>query len=253
MSTSLPECHVDMIYTFFFTSVIFKLHLLNDMCIDETTSWITLGIGTIVNTACIFTTLRCNLGMYTVMLIIAWWYGLLMQFPEAMTWRYDSPLWAWVAYMLNVTQPIAWYFIVLITFYIYDIPFKIIHSVIVAAATISVLSYSILVIVHTNSCIMDMTFETCNHLVLYWWNSCLSGAPLSLYIISMYLCIFMLPFEWMILTFILFSVSLIVSHLLYPCSFGSMWCWFICCCGLITTVVSFVFSKRINDSPMITL
>ena len=237
------------------------------MCINEPVSWATLAAGTLFNLACCLLLWRTVREWPLAVTLAAWWqFGLLMQLPEAMVWRTGGGnAWEKVAFGLNVTQPhaavaggvVAWWLtrgadstwgwgealqrrgpllrfprlLALLGTLRWLVP--------VAALAL----YSLLVAVELPGCDFGMRKPDCRHLVLAWWEGCLAGAPLTLYLAASVLSFTLLPPGWGAVNLAIWGATLAVSEEVYECSQGSMWCWMVAFANLAVGAAALLFDR----------
>lgn len=237
------------------------------MCINETTSWITLVLATCANiTCCMIISLMTSMHdrKVPILLIAAWQYAIFMQLPEAMIWHHSgSDEWALVAFILNVTQPFALLIAGLIVMHVcesnaterlqsnaHQLPCMASHCRWIFPL-VSAIAYSALVIASIPDCTFKMKIETCTQLSLTWWKTCLSGWPLYLYFSTSVLCFGMLPMRWAILNTIAWGTTLAVSKVYYEdCAVGSMWCWMVTITGPLIFIMAVAFHHFQRVAPV---
>ena len=236
------------------------------MCINEKVSWFTLAGGTLFNLGI------CILLWHTVrewplaVTIVAWWqFGLLMQLPEAMVWRtVGDGAWEKVAFGLNVTQPHAAVAGGMVVWWLTRgtdstwgwgealqrrffrrsqrvlAMLGILRGVVPAVA---LMLYSALVAVELPGCGFGMMRPDCPHLSLMWWEGCLAGAPLTMYLTVSVLSFTLLPLGWGVVNLTVWGATLAVSEEVYECGRGSMWCWMVAFANVVVVVVALVFER----------
>jgi hypothetical protein len=206
------------------------------MCISEKISWITLAIGSILNIIILLYLSRIPdpKVIIPIILIIGWQYALLMQIPDALAWRYPSAQYPGkLAFVLNVTQPMVLFILVVIALTKLNI-----SLIRLTPAIITLAIYSILTIKDTvnRKEYNIQPPEQCKYLSYSWW----SPSKYILYMLSMVLLILCLAPEWnyVILTLSIFIGSIIASKMIVgtKCNPGSLWCWSIASAGMITFV-----------------
>lgn len=212
------------------------------MCFDETTSWVTFGGGSVLNIISIIIICYWRLDIDILTLVFAWWYGLFMQIPEAMVWRENSSdTWGEVAFCLNVTQPVVWFILALSLRCLR--PSTRLKDCMLVIASLSMITYIVTFSIHVGDCEFSMITNDCDQLVLQWWKNCLDISVLF-YMTTMYFTIFTLSYPWNGLTTLLFTLTWVISQIIYTCSVGSVWCWLIACCGFVTTIVALLVKKK---------
>ena len=196
------------------------------MCWSATASFVTLGIGTLFNTAS-YAALR-SWGSPTSLLVWSWQYALLMQIPEGIVWlqidagRRDLSLWSRVAMLLNITQPFA----LLIGIRAGGMYSEFRHAYAVMLLYVVAMVSQLDVIWPLSATIAPS--EGCAHLDLRYWNTSrgLIYVTTSLLVISE-----ARPVFWAVVNASIFTVSLLLAIVVYPCGVGSVWCWFIFVAG----------------------
>ncbi len=195
------------------------------MCINEETSWITLILGTVINTYVVKDLYRNRIYL-PIFIILAWQYALLMQIPDAIAWRnikngnsteHEGKL----AFFLNITQPIVWFLCIM--------PFVKSYNVLLPVLLLlGIYIYDI----YNNKLKYDITPpEKCNSLNYQWWEKL---NPYLYFLVMTSIFMIIPDRKFALLNIILFYGSFIISKLIkYECNFGSFWCWSIASCGLI--------------------
>ena len=87
------------------------------MCISEGVSWTTLAIGSVLNILILIylSQIPDPKVIIPIILILGWQYALLMQIPDALAWRHPTAQYPGkLAFILNVTQPLVLFILVVI-------------------------------------------------------------------------------------------------------------------------------------------
>lgn len=191
------------------------------MCWDAETSFASLGVGTVVNAAC-FTLLR-RWESTALVYVVLWQYALLMQIPEGIAWlqlkggetniREASR----AAFFLNVTQPL--------------ILFACVH--LGEEATMRYGHVAAFLYVVTIATQMDEVWplsdsiapeEGCPHLDLAYWNV---SRGVMYVVASLLILSEARPVFWAAVNASIFSATLLLALVIYPCGAGSLWCWLV--------------------------
>ncbi len=198
------------------------------MCWSATTSFITLGVGSVLNLAS-WLILR-NVFASPVAVVVWWWqYGLLMQIPEGIAWlqldngETNIEAASRAAMVLNITQPVA-LFVGLWLSPLHTRSFRYAHVALFLYLLVIASEFD--VVWPESSTIAPK--EGCQHLNLGYWDTSrgILYAAASLLIISE-----ARPLYWAIINACIFSATLTLSIVVYPCGVGSVWCWFIFMAG----------------------
>lgn len=236
------------------------------MCINENVSWITLAGGTITNLGISIFLWRAVREWPLVLTVVAWWqFGLLMQLPEAMVWRTGGDgAWEKVAFILNATQPhaavagglVAWWLSrgadstcglgeALQRRFLGRFPrvLALMGALRWVAPVAALMLYSLSVAVELPECDFGMTKPNCPHLSLAWWEGCLAGAPLAMYLAVSVLSFTLLPPGWGAVNLAIWGATLAVSEEVYECSKGSMWCWMVAFANVVVVAAALVFER----------
>ena len=193
------------------------------MCWDERTSWTTLAVGTTLNSLLIADLLRRNAYLESI-LILNWQFGLLMQIPEALIWRSNGHNESAIrlAFWLNILQPVFSF----VTLF----PFMSKRSRMFASAIVGI--YLGYVVIKLNAFDTNFINDSCPHVSLVWWND---KRALLLYFVTSVAIMMTIPSPFLRnLMLALFFTSFAITQTLYPCSYGSMWCWSIAVAGVLT-------------------
>lgn len=213
------------------------------MCFNERTSWLTLLVGSAVNA---YVLSRLGPSSPEATLVLLWWFGLLMQVPEALEWRAvregraEGKGNARLALVLNLLQPVvaAGGLLLLGERLGGDAP-----ASAWALPAALLFAYCLRVAVHWPEMWADARIRpgpapsrdgeaACDHMQLRWWRG--RRVLLGLYIAT-FLASFAgaLPSRWAVAMGGYFVGTLLLSRGLYPCSTGSMWCWLVASSGLV--------------------
>ena len=200
------------------------------MCWSQSTSFLTFGIGSILNFLAYISLQQSN----KAAIIIAYWqYCLLMQIPEGVVWNlYDNgysdvTIPSRIAMLLNVTQPI----VLLAIAYSTNSQIKFAH-VACFMYVMGLLGDSIQLWQISASILPQ---EDCHHLDLNYWN----GTRSILYFFSSFFAFAeMKPTHIAFVHFSIFILTFIISNVLYTCGGGSLWCWSIFVAGPIVVLAT---------------
>lgn len=200
------------------------------MCWSATASFVTLGVGTILNVASYALLVRRN--SPTSMLVWSWQYALLMQIPEGIAWLQldahtthadaDVRVVSRVAMILNITQPLA-LLAGIRTGGLYR-EFR--------YAYVALAMYAVVLATQANeiwpAAASIAPEDGCAHLDLRYWDASrgIVYVATSLFIVSE-----ARPIFWALVNAGIFLTSLGFAMFLYPCGVGSVWCWFIFLAG----------------------
>ena len=218
------------------------------MCWSATTSFVTLGIGTLLNIASyIFLRYRDS---PTSLLVWSWHYALLMQLPEGIVWlqlddgHSDIAVASRTALFLNITQPLA-----LLIGIRFGGLFREFRYAYVAMLMYFVVIFSQFEEIWTQSESIAPSTD-CPHLNLRYWDTSrgLVYVATSLLVVSE-----VRPFFWVAVHSAIFLVTLTIAIVAYPCGVGSVWCWFIFVTGPVL-VLSEEAKRRIisRNTPNVT-
>ncbi len=206
------------------------------MCISERVSWTTLVLGSVLNILILIYLARIpdTKAIIPMILILGWQYALLMQIPDALAWRYPTSQYPGkLAFILNVTQPLVLFILVVIALTKLGI-----SLVRLLPAIIALTVYSILTI---KDAVKRKDYniqppEQCRYLSYSWW----TGHKYLFYVLSIVLTILCLAPAWgyIALSLTIFTVSIIAAKLVAGenCSPGSLWCWSIAGSGVCTFI-----------------
>ena len=200
------------------------------MCWSATTSILTLCIGTLLNIGSYLLLRSWN--SPTALLVWSWQYALLMQIPEAIVWIQldyggDVSMASRVAMVLNITQPLA--LLVGIRFSGLYREFRYAYAVMLLYG-VAILSQMDVIWPLSESIAPE---EGCAHLDLRYWNTSrgLVYVTTSLLVVSE-----ARPVFWALVNACIFTITLLLAIVVYPCGVGSVWCWFIFVSGPILVV-----------------
>ena len=219
------------------------------MCWNKEVSFLTFGLGTVLNLLCGAFFLRRGLYVPAV-LLIGWQYGLLMQLPEGAAWIDieagkvpTTP--SRVAMILNVTQPIAMFVSVTLA-NLYGSGGGIRQrnwfvAPIRSRGMIALSMYLLLLIGDSDELWQssdDITpEENCSTLDLRWWNS----SRTILYVVGSVIVLSDIDdFVWRVTNVAIFVASLLIAFHNFPCGLGSLWCWIISMSALVFLVVQYL-------------
>ena len=205
------------------------------MCISEKVSWVTLGIGTILNILILVYLSRIHDSniIIPIILVIGWQYALLMQIPDALAWRNPNATYPGkLAFILNMTQPLVLFILVVIALSRLGVS---LWKLCPAILTLSV--YSILTI---KEAVKMKKYNispppNCKYLSYPWWD----GPKYYFYLLSIVLALLALAPAWgyIILSLVLFIGSTIAAKIVSgKCPSGSLWCWSIAGSGVCTFI-----------------
>ena len=204
------------------------------MCWNKEVSFITLIIGTVFT---ILLWLKYNDTNIRVIACI-WQFVLFMQLFEGLSWVSKetnnetlSIFSTKCAFIFNVLQPIA---VALLCILISDSnPIKYTLATLIVIYLI-ILLYS----VSTTSFSQPLyeNDETCHHLQLYWWNSFSNWIFIFYIIILTVSCLSLKPLHLGIFQISYIILTFFLSNWIYPCSYGSIWCWFAAFAPLLTYI-----------------
>jgi len=186
------------------------------MCWSATSSFVTLAVGTVLNVAS-YALLR-RWGSPTSSLVWSWQFALLMQIPEGIVWlQLDAGhddrgefRYAYVAMLL--------YLVVLLSQ---------MDEVWSHAASIA-------------------PRPGCAHLDLRYWTT---SRGLVYVVTSLLVVSEARPLLWAVVNAGIFTVTLVLAMVVYPCGTGSVWCWFIFVAGPILVGVAAIERRRRPAPP----
>ena len=196
------------------------------MCWSATTSFVTLGVGTLLNVVS-YTLLR-HWNSPAALLVWWWQYGLLMQIPEGIVWlqlddgQKDIRAASRVALALHLTQPVA----LLLSIRVGDLYCEFRYSYAVLFMYAVALATNADEMWARSASIAPE--EDCAHLSLRYWD-----VPLgTTYVVTSLLVVSEArPVFWALVNAGALLVTITLAIALYPCGVGSLWCWFIFAVG----------------------
>ena len=197
------------------------------MCWDEQTSWTTLFIGTVVNLYILWDLFQRKDNGLEIAIMTYWQFALLMQLPEALIWRSEGTDKSAIqlAFWLNVLQPV---YVYVVTFAFMSPQNRLLTSVFIAV-------YLGYILFNLKSLSMNVLKKGCPHLSFSWWEDAIATI---LYFVTTVVVLLALPSPLLrYTTLALFGGSYLLTTWLYPCSYGSMWCWSIAFAGILTYVM----------------
>ena len=100
-----------------------------------------------------------------------------------------------------------------------------------------------MVAVELPGCGFGMVKPDCRHLSLTWWEGCLAGTPLAMYLAASVLSFTLLPPGWGAVNLAIWGATLAVSEEVYECSQGSMWCWMVAFANAVVAAAALVFER----------
>ena len=210
------------------------------MCWNVTTSFVTLGIGTLCNVLSFFILKKQDSEATT--LVLAWQYALLMQIPEGVAWIQidnDENIEAMsrLALLLNVTQPFALY----LALYVGKMKVRFKYAQVALFMYVIVLLTKGMDIWSESEDIRPL--ENCTHLNLGYWD----GTSGTVYVFASLFVISETPIVyWAVVNALIFLISLGIAGLFYTCGLGSMWCWIIFASGPILVLSEFTRKRFCN-------
>ena len=195
------------------------------MCWSKEVSFLTLALGTVFNVLLWTSNTNPNVRALACM----WQFVLCMQLFEGMSWiskeNQDNKLSDFstkCAFVFNVLQPV---FAALLCLSITDSPEVKYTLVALSVLYLSVLLYSVSSTSFSNPLFGNYS-DTCNHLQLYWWGQ-FNGLVFVLYMVLLASsCYAFTPLRLGLVQFAYIVLTFILSNWLYPCTYGSIWCWF---------------------------
>ena len=188
------------------------------MCWNVTTSFVTLGIGTLCNILSFYILKKQDSDATT--LVLAWQFALLMQIPEGVAWIQiekdeNIEVMSRLALFLNITQPFALY----IALYVGKMKVRFKYAQVALFMYVIVLLTKVVDIWSESDDIRPL--ENCTHLNLGYWD----GTSGTVYVFASLFVISETPVVyWAIVNASIFLISLGIAGLFYTCGLGSMWC-----------------------------
>ena len=199
------------------------------MCFNETVSWTTLFIG---SATCAFTLLKfkdMKLDSVYSKLIWYWQFTLLMQLAEALVYRSKDTdhhqVFVNLAMWLNVAQPVvgtALFF-----------P-HMNNAGRILSATITGI-YTSYIILHASRFKKDVFRDNCSNIGLVWFEDRMLTTLYFLSSLVFQLCITDQNVRFISLG--IFIASFSITHFMYPCSYGGVWCWSVVAAPLIAYAI----------------
>jgi len=191
------------------------------MCWNKNISFLTLLIGTVF-TILLWTTYT---DPYVRVIACIWQFVLCMQLFEGLSWiskeEHNTGLSEFStkgAFIFNILQPIV---VALLCILVSDSS--------LVKYTLSALLVIYLTFVLSSPQSLDAPLyenDTCRHLQLYWWSHFSSWVFIFYMIILIVSCLSLKPLRLGIVQLSYIIITLILSSWLYPCTYGSIWCWF---------------------------
>lgn len=226
------------------------------MCWSETMSWSTFIIGTILNIAVVIWL------PFPVIIALAffWQWVLLVQLFEALAWRNKksgkkSSIPANGLLLITMSQPILLGMVLLILSS-YNAKQGVDDGISFEAKAIAIIIlflytlWALYVLNNSKNYLEIDTSEKCGHLIYSWWND-FSWKAFP-YFITAFLALALLLKPGALAVFVLLFLifTLVVSAVFYPCSVGSLWCWFSAISPLVVGLFYyFVFVKGDQMEP----
>ena len=192
------------------------------MCWNKNVSFLTLLIGTVF-TILLWTSYT---DPYVRVIACIWQFVLCMQLFEGLSWvskeTHDTNLSDFAtkgAFIFNVLQPIV---VALLCILVSD------SSLVKYTLSALIIVYAMFVLSSSTSLSQPLykNSDTCHHLQLYWWNNFTEWVFILYMIILIVSCLSIKPLSLGIAQLSYIIVTLILSAWLYPCTYGSIWCWF---------------------------
>ena len=194
------------------------------MCWSKEVSFFTLAIGTAFNillwTSTTHPSVRALAGI--------WQFVLFMQVFEGLSWVSKetkstelSNFSTKCAFVFNVLQPVV---AALLCLSITESPHMKVALVGLSVVYLVVLLYSV-----SSTSFNDPLFAnsaTCRHLQLYWWGQFSFWVFVFYMLLLACACYSIVPLHLGGVQFAYIAVTLVLSGWLYPCTYGSIWCWF---------------------------
>jgi hypothetical protein len=194
------------------------------MCWNKEVSFATLAIGTAFNILLVTSTTHPSV------LVVAgiWQFVLFMQLFEGLSWVSKetksstlSDFSTKCAFVFNVLQPVVAALLVLSITESTRVKYalSLLSAVYLVVLLYSVASTSFAAPMYSNS-------DTCRHLQLYWWGQ------FSIWVFIFYMilfgcaCLSIAPPHLGRVQYAYIVATLLLSLWLYPCTYGSIWCWF---------------------------
>tara|TARA_B100000242_G_C42931506_1_gene432006 strand:+ start:135 stop:812 length:678 start_codon:yes stop_codon:yes gene_type:complete len=224
------------------------------MCYDEKTSWLTLGIGSIVNIGVLL-----YLGIehhksqnkdliYPVVVLLIFQFALFMQIPEGIAWgqlrrnkKIEKGLGLAVSILL-IMQPVILSLLMYGACVYTGRPIPIRFWVTVLIILLWLLNFHYGLCFWKGGTKLNGPTPQCNHLQIQWAAS--DPKILILYLLLMLFFFSILPPTWWVTATVIFLGSYMWAAYMYPCATGSMWCWSIAFSGLVVLLVD-TFQRKV--------
>jgi hypothetical protein len=202
------------------------------MCWNKQVSFLTLLIGTVFTILLWTSTSDPNVRV----IALIWQFVLCMQLFEGLSWISKeiqsselSHFSTKCAFIFNVLQPIV---AALLCMTLTD------SSVMKYSLIALTMVYMVFLLYSASSTsFSDSLFgnsDTCHHLQLYWWGNFSSWVFIFYIILVTLACLSIKPLRLGIVQITYIVCTLILSNWLYPCTYGSIWCWFAAFAPLLT-------------------
>jgi len=201
------------------------------MCWNESVSWITFTLGTIIN---IFAIFYIKNPIFTCVSMM-WQWVLLMQLFEALAWHNQdcnsttNKIGTYGAFFANITQPL----IVFISLFIatvtqtfksdYQTNYTKIFQILASIIIVSYVVYMIATLYDKRYDCLTTT-DTCDQLHYSWWDDT-SAIPYIIALISIILLL-LRPLSFCIYQVLFILGTLLITNLFYNDHNGSIWCFF---------------------------
>ena len=199
------------------------------MCYNESVSWQTLIIGTIL-TILNLIYFRSN---YEILIITLYWFGaVLMQLWEALIYRYKDndrlcKTFSIIAAINTIIQPLVLLFLAL------NIKLLLVNKQLAIFIAIIYIFLILKNIDFPNRCAYDTNNK---NISFYWWTN-KNG---YLYVItSLLLLILLLTYKFRFFQISLFIISYLISKLISKNNHGSIWCWI----AAFIPLINFIYFK----------
>jgi hypothetical protein len=203
------------------------------MCWNKEISFLTFFIGTLFN----ILLWNYTTNGYVRIIALLWQFVLFMQIFEGLSWisketnnKSLSIFSTYGAFIFNILQPII--FGICCIYMTTSIVTKYILIILMGI-------YLLMILFQYKTLQLDKDLykdaDTCHHLVLYWWDK-INIFPI--YILLLIIgCLSIEPLWLGISQLGYIFITLIISTIVYPCSYGSIWCWFAAFAPLFTYIL----------------